>query len=415
MITRYPFPRRRLYGVLFPLYLLSLMYLSRDSQAGMYLLGFYRAQFLSMGITMVCALVFLFHNRRKLPAILTDGRVLQTLLFSLTILIPMVLKKDWQMMYFSMVYCVLAAMLISFFASPEETARQYVLLMSALAAYSLVCSYLLRLPADRGILVPPTFANSFGAVFYNYIFAFVSQTFARSRNFGIFREPGVYQFFLFLALYLNNYQVRWERESVMWSLNGLLTVTMLSTFSTAGVAVSTVFLLALYFDKGVFRTSLGRVLTGIFLALALMFGAYLFLVKPPLYTQLRLMAEKVFIDNPSLNDRIECITFNLYVIQWSPFVGRSLDYILHTVTHNTSSSTILIGVLGAFFGLGNLFGWITLVFRGKGSIPMKLVSIAALTATFNNENLITNPYLWLFPILALSDSLLPLLRRGKAA
>ena len=223
MITRYPFPRRKLVGALFTLYLFLLMYLSRDSQAGLYLLGFYRAQFLSMGVTALAALALLFYNRKRIPEILTDGRIVLAILFSLTILIPMALKRDWQMMYFSMVYCVLAAVLISFFAAPEETARQYVVLMCLLSGFSLLCSYLLRIPADRGILVPPTFRNSFDAQFYNYIFSFVSVSFAKSRNFGIFREPGVHQFFLFLALYLNNYQVSWQSDRTMWAVNALLT------------------------------------------------------------------------------------------------------------------------------------------------------------------------------------------------
>lgn len=414
MITRYPFPRKKIYTVLFSVYLFALLYLSRDSQAGLYLLGFFRAQFLSMGATVICAAAFLIYNRRKLPAILTDGRMILAVLFSLTILIPMVLKRDWQMMYFSILYCILSAVLISYFAAPQEAATCYVGIICFLSGFSLICTYLLRIPADRGILVPPVFENSFHAVFYNYIFSFVSKSFARTRNFGIFREPGVHQFFLLLALYLNNYQVCWNRQTTMWAVNALLTVTMLSTFATGGVAVTLVFLLVLYFDKGVYKSRTGRVLTVFFLALAAVAGSYLVIAKPPLYTQLKLMVEKVFMSNPSLDDRIESITFNLYVIQWTPFTGRTIDYILNTVTHNTSSSTILIGIQGAFFGLLNLFGWVTLVLRGRGGVIMKLTSIAALLAACNTENLITNPYLWLFPILSLCDGLLPLLYRKNA-
>ena len=39
---------------------------------------------------------------------------------------------------------------------------------------------------------------------------------------------------------------------------------------------------------------------------------------------------------------------------------------------------------------------------------MKLVCLVTLAATFNTENLITNPYFWLFPTLALTEGLLPL-------
>ena len=407
-MTRFPFPRDKKWHFAFIAYLFFLVYLSRDSQAGLYLLGFTRAQLLSFAITGMVAVIFLIYNRKRFLSVLWNGRIPLAILFSLTILIPMIVKRDWQLMYISMVYCILAAVLISYFASLKETAKASVLLISFLAAWSLVCTYFLRIPADRGILVPPTFSNSFQAEFYNYLFCFVSRTYAHIRNFGIFREPGVYQFFLFLALYLNNYQVTWDKEQTMWALNGLLTLTMLSTFSTAGVAVTVVFLVVLYFDKQVYATPLGKKLSLAFGGLLLAAALWLVIAKPVLYTQLQLMAEKLFTSNNSLNDRLDCIPFNLYVIQWDVYTGRELAYILETVTHNTSSSTILFGILGMISGWLNLFGWVTLVFRGKGKLPMKLVSLAALAVTFNTENLITNPFFWLFPILALIEGLLPL-------
>ena len=407
-MTRFPFPRDKKWHFAFAAYLFFLIYLSRDSQAGLYLLGFTRAQLLSFAVTGLVGLVFLAYNRKRLMSILWNGRVLLAILFSLTILIPMIVKRDWQLMYISIVYCILAAVLISYFASLKETAKASVLLISFLAAWSLICTYFLRIPADRGILVPPTFSNSFQAEFYNYLFCFVSKTYAHVRNFGIFREPGVYQFFLFLALYLNNYQASWEREQTMWLLNGLLTLTMLSTFSTAGVAVTVVFLAVLYFDKQVYATPLGKKLSLVLGGLLLAAALWLVVAKPALYTHLQLMAEKLFTSNNSLNDRLDCIPFNLYVIQWDPFTGRDLAYILETVTHNTSSSTILFGILGMISGWLNLFGWVTLVFRGKGKLFTKLIALAALAVTFNTENLITNPFFWLFPILALLEGLLPL-------
>lgn len=85
--------------------------------------------------------------------------------------------------------------------------------MAVLAVYSLA-AFALRPLADRGILTPPVFANAYGGEFYNYILAFVPETMVRDRNFGIFREPGVYQFFLFLALYLCFYHMAGKRNSI---------------------------------------------------------------------------------------------------------------------------------------------------------------------------------------------------------
>ena len=195
-MTRYPFPAQRTWNVLFALYLLALVYLTRDSQAGLYLLGFFRAQALSIGLTLAVGLVFLVCNRNRIGSILLDGRVLLFVLFSPTIVIPMAIKRDWQMMYISMIYCIAVAVLISYFASLRQTARAYILILALLAAASLLCSYGLRLLADRGILAPPVFENSFQARFYNYLLCYVPINYAKTRNFGIFREPGVYQFFL---------------------------------------------------------------------------------------------------------------------------------------------------------------------------------------------------------------------------
>ena len=407
-MTRYPFPAEKKWNVLFVTYLFALVYLTRDSQAGLYLLGFTKSQAISIALTFLVGLVFLVSHRKHLKNILLDGRVPLLVLFSLTVLIPMAMKRDWQLMYISMVYCIAAAVLISYFADIRQTARGYILLFAVLSAVSLLCSYGLRFLADRGILAPPIFENSFQARFYNYLLCYVPINYAKTRNFGIFREPGVYQFFLFLALYLNNYQADWESGKLTWGLNALLVLTMLTTFSTCGVAVTVVFLIALYLDKKIYGTPLGRKVSLVFFAALALAAAWLVLAKPPLYTQLKLMVEKLFTSNPSLDDRIDCIKFNLYVIQWDRFTGRDLAYILETVTHNTSSSTILFGILGMLFGWFNLLGWVTFVWKGKGSILMKLVCLVTLAATFNTENLITNPYFWLFPILALTEGLLPL-------
>lgn len=407
MIKNYPFPQKRWVAPVLGIYLFFLAWLSRDSQGGLYLLSFYKAQFLSCLLSCLVGLAWLGCNRKNWGQILKDGRGILTLAFCLTLLIPVLARRDWQMMYISILYCILVAMLLSYFTNVRELSRVFVAMMAVLSLVSLVCTYVLRIPADRGVLVPPVFQNSFQAEFYNYFLCFVSRTFAKERNFGIFREPGVYQFFLFLALYLNNYYLNWRRESHMWMVNALLVVTMLSTFASGGVAVTAVFLVALYFDKKVYKTKPGKIFTAVFLAMATVAGLWLVIRKPPLYVQLKLMVLKFFIPNPSLDDRVESIRFNLHALSFRPFLGREISYLLEMVAHNTSSTTLLLGCQGIVFGWLNLVGWLVLVLRGKGSLVMKGVSFLMLAATFNCENLVTNPYLWIFSLLALTEALLP--------
>ena len=101
MTQRYPFPQKKVFQVLFGLYLFSILYFCRVSQVSYYLLGFYKSQFLSLSITLLALLIFLIYQRKHLLQIVFNYRIALAILFAAAILIPMCVKKDWQMMYFS--------------------------------------------------------------------------------------------------------------------------------------------------------------------------------------------------------------------------------------------------------------------------------------------------------------------------
>lgn len=402
MTKRYPFPQKKVFQVLFGLYLLSILYFCRVSQVSYYLLGFYKSQFLSLSITLLALLVFLIYQRKHLLQIVFNYRLALAFLFTAAILIPMCVKKDWQMMYFSILLSILLGVFFSYFVSCSQAGKGFCVVMAILATYSLA-AFALRPLADRGILAPPVFVNAYGGEFYNYILAFVPKTLVRDRNFGIFREPGVYQFFLFLALYLCFYHVQWEKQISMWVCGGILCLTLLSTFSTGAIAAMAVLLLTVYFEKKVYRSLLGKVLTALVLGLGIAFLAYLFIRKPPLYTTLFYMFQKVTPGNPSFDDRFESIVVNLHLLSFRPKVGRDVSYVLEIIQDNTSSTTILFAILGIYSGWLHVIAWLCLVLRGKGHIVTKLLCLLALAITFNTQNLISDPYFWIFPIMALIE------------
>ena len=65
-MKRYPFPNTRPWQSLFALYLFALLYLTRVSQVSHYLLGFYKAQALTFGITAMAVMTFLLYQRKNL-------------------------------------------------------------------------------------------------------------------------------------------------------------------------------------------------------------------------------------------------------------------------------------------------------------------------------------------------------------
>ena len=224
------FPEKRIWKVLFAAFLLSQLMLTRSGMSGT-LLGFAMAQVLMLGSIATAGVAFLAVNRRQLKAVFTDRRLAVAGVFVLVMLLPMVLKRDWQLMYVTMLLGVLLAVFLSYFVTLQETAKYYVLILCGLSAYSLLATYVLRLLPDHGILDVPRFVSSAGFEYYHFGLANVSVTHVATRNFGIFREPGIHQFFLLVALYLNNYSVVWTKERYMWLANVLLAVTMVSGVS----------------------------------------------------------------------------------------------------------------------------------------------------------------------------------------
>lgn len=411
LTEHYAFPPKPVYRLLFGFYLFCILYFCRVSQVSHYLLGFYRAQLVSIGVTALAVVVFLVFQRRNLLRILLNYRTALALAFAALILAPMWVKKDWQMMYFSILFSILIGVFLSYFVTCSQTAKGFCVIMTGLAVFSLAALALLRPLADRGILAPPVFVNDYGGEFYNYLLAFVPKNMIRDRNFGIFREPGVYQFFLFLALYLCFYHASWETERHMWICAGILCVTLLSTFSPGAIAAMALLLLTVYFEKKLYRSRLGKILTSLALGALAAFIGFLVLCKPPLYTTLLRMVEKVSPGNPSFDDRFESIWLNLHLLSFRPSVGRDVSYILEIIQDNTSSTTILFAILGIYSAWLHVIAWLCLVLRGKGRLISKLVCLTALAVTFNTQNLIADPYFWIFPIMALIESVGLLLER----
>ena len=117
MIDRYPFPEKTVYKVLLAAYLFLILYFTRVSQVSHYLIGFYKAQFVSLLLTAGAALFFLIYRRKDFKRIVLNYRVALALLFAAAILIPMVRKRDWQMMYFSILFSILIGVLLSYFVT----------------------------------------------------------------------------------------------------------------------------------------------------------------------------------------------------------------------------------------------------------------------------------------------------------
>lgn len=411
----YPFPEKKIWKVLFAVYLFALLMLSRNGMLSCVFVGFYKTQILMLLVMGAGILTFAVVNRRELKQILTDRRMLAAAACGVLILLPMVVKRDWQLMYFSILIYLLFAVFLCYFVSMKDTAKYYVMILCALSVYAILATYVLRLLPDSGILNVHTFSNDKGRDYYNFGLAFVSITQVKERNFGIFREPGVYQYFLLLGLFLTNYTVEWKRSRDMWLANLILAVTMVTTMATGGVVCLGLLVIVVFFDKKMYRDK--RVLwTAIGLAAALVLVlAVSFATRNKIYWLVyNTLFEKFVNRSDSVTERTEAILVDVQIFLRHPIFGAGLSEVLHAVTNNTTSTLILYAVFGFLSGSLHVLAWVALVWKKERHLWANLALLVILFMGFNTQNLTGDVFFWLFPMMALLERGLPLLKKpGK--
>lgn len=408
----YRFPNNKITKASFGVFLFLLLLLSRDTLITTCLLGLHLSQFTMFGLICVAGLVFLLSNLPQATDMFTDRRILFVILFTIVFLAPMAAKQDWQMMYFSVLLCLYVAVFLTYFISYKEVAKFYLVILCALGVYSVLATYLFRVFPDSGILSVPTFKNAAEREFYNFALSFVSIIEVKGRNFGIFREPGVYQFFLIVGLYLNNYSVTWKKAWQLWLVNILLAVTMLSTFATGGVIELGLLAVVIFFEKGWHKDSRARLIAGALVAVVLIVIGVILVQDGTLAYELIGMVQKLFNNSDSSLSRVDAIFKDIEIYLQTPIWGEKLATVLHMVEHNTTSTLILFAGFGTLVGLLNVAAWVALVWEKERKLWANLALLVILFMSFNTQNLIADVFFWLFPVMALVERGLPLLKEG---
>ena len=404
----YRFPDNRWTRIAFAAFLTAILFLARDSMFTMAVIGFEKSQFLMLGLVCAAAVLFLVVNRREWKAILTDRRMIFLAVSTVVCLLPMIVKRDWQLMYCSVLFCLYVAVFLSYFLTVRQVARYYVLIVSVLGAYSVLAAYVLRIGVDEGVYAVPVFLNSLGIEFHNFFLSIVPDTYVKNRNFGIFREPGVYQFFLIVALYLNNYTLSWKKDWQMWLINGILAVTMLSTFATGGVAELGLLAVVLFFDKKWYRD---KRICAVAAALVLCVAAIVcvsILQKNELYWEVYSMVVGKFVNGQDSSvERIDAVLTDITIFLHHPLFGADLAQVLYATANNTTSTLILCAGFGILPSALNVIAWIALVWEKQRKVWVNLALLAILFLSFNTQNLIADVFFWLFPVMALVERAAP--------
>ena len=192
-MTHYPFPDSRGTKIAFAAFFTAMLFLARDSMFTTAVIGFEKAQFLMLGVICLLGVAFLIANRRNLLQILKDRRMIVVVVSAAVCLLPMLVKRDWQLMYFSVLLCLLTAVLLSYFLTVREAAKYYVVILSVLGRIpcwrrtSCASAWIVALTRCRCSGIP-------WALNFTISFVHCPGYVCQKSEFRIFREPGFYQF-----------------------------------------------------------------------------------------------------------------------------------------------------------------------------------------------------------------------------
>ena len=116
-------------------------------------------------------------------------------------------------------------------------------------------------------------------------------------------------------------------------------------------------------------------------------------------------------DSDSMMDRQDAIVTNIAFFLRNPLVGEKIAQVLHGTNHNTSSTMLLYAIFGVIGGTLNVAAWIALLWKKERHWIGNLILLVILFMSFNTQNLTANVFFWLFPMMALVERGLPLLKK----
>ena len=369
--------------------------LSRDTLFTAIDLGFFRAIIISFIFIIVITGILLIKNRiyykKNIDRLYFSGILIAS------IIVISLLKLDFQMYIISIIFYCFTGLLFTYLYSFESFFSKFSNIMVLLSIFSLICTYGIRfILFPNGIINEniPMITNSEGLTFFNFKLCYVVALPYYVRNFGIFREPGVFQFFLMLPLI---YELLIHKDKKRWFNIIVLLIAIISTVSTVGYF--TMFLVLITY---LIKTVKTRVITLrdvslfiIFITLSIVIGVFLYFNNTQIYDIVNEFIKKITTINESNTARIGSLVTNLKIFFHNPILGEKFSFVQAASTHNTNSSFSLFAIFGSFIGIIHLILFYMLSQKSSKNIIVNILVFIILIISINTQFLIGNSLFWI--------------------
>lgn len=342
--------------------------------------------------------LFILHFN-KYKRIVFDKNIF--LIFGLLVILSMItmlFNNDISFHYFYEILLLCIALLYTSIFSFDNFKSSYVKIVSFLVKVSFFTFFLdLFFPSVLNYF--PTIINKSNIKFHFWPLggAMFKTLYVSVKNWGIFREPGVFSVFILLAIifvFLDNKKINIKQLL-------LLFIGLLSTFSTAGI-ISGILLIILY----IFKDKLS--LCKFFVIFTFVFIFFILFSNTNFY---QIVFGKLFTQNSSLISRTASIYSNFKIFLNSPLFGvgfGKLDPLFQYYTvelfnvfvsntyANTNTFLRMLSTHGIIFFLIYFIGYFKFFIKNYNNIFFSLLFFIILLLGFSNENLMLNV---IFPII----------------
>jgi hypothetical protein len=113
------------------------------------------------------------------------------------------------------------------------------------------------------------------------------------------------------------------------------------------------------------------------------------------------MIQKVFEKSDSYTSRVGSVLVDAQIFLQNPLFGANLSEVMYSVPNNTATSPILFAVFGIAGGCFHVLTWVALLWKKERHWIANMILLVIAFMPFNTQNVITNLFFWLFPIMAL--------------
>lgn len=166
------------------------------------------------------------------------------------VLLSGIINSDLRLGVFYKCFILMLCLLIASKLKYEEYSKAFTDIIAFIAAISVF--FMCVATISFSILsLAPTFTNIADQPFYNFFVFLVPTDVEHLRNYGLFREPGVFQMYLIMALIFNTYNSKCF--NIRYFI--ILSIALIFTYSTTGFIAYGVYLIVFYLLRKKIRIS----------------------------------------------------------------------------------------------------------------------------------------------------------------